>query len=360
MHLRGEGNALWYGSPMNRQSHRTMLVGLITATFLLSVWTFAAPRMAGQETPQKAGQELVANLAAGRVVIAVVKDAILIGTIENPIEAETRPPAPVEIESSRVGIILGPIDWFSPSSQQEVARLGKELPHLKAYQVAVTPHLGQSQGGDEASDIEATGQGLQQRLNEIAKGLHARVSLPQNEPLAELVVADYLASYGPEVWQLTYGMKQEQQKGDYWDTRVLKPTYLQFWPPEKGQPKTLVEFNYPPENAPTSILEMLRQKDPLLEKIRTSDTQMALVATGLLQGESTKLYAADTIQFLRAVLAVIAGPKSRQTMAIIGIEKGFAWIVPPPAEAALLKSTSPTQGGQQAERPADAPSLLNH
>src|ERR1700690_4082521 len=129
---------------MSRQSRRTMLVGLITATFLWSVWAFA-PRMAGQETPQKAGQELVANLAAGRVVIAVVKDAILIGTVENPIEAETRTPAPVEIETSRVGIILGAIDWFSPSSQQQVARLDKELPHLRAYQVTVTPHLGPSQ-----------------------------------------------------------------------------------------------------------------------------------------------------------------------------------------------------------------------
>ncbi len=65
----------------------------------------------------------MADLAAGRVVIAVVKDAILIGSVENPIEAETRPPAPVEIESSRVGIILGAVDWFSPSSRREVARL---------------------------------------------------------------------------------------------------------------------------------------------------------------------------------------------------------------------------------------------
>ena len=49
----------------------------------------------------------MANLAAGRVIIAVVKDAIVVGTLENPIEAETRPPTPVEIETSRVGSFSG-------------------------------------------------------------------------------------------------------------------------------------------------------------------------------------------------------------------------------------------------------------
>lgn len=368
MHFDGEPQGIWYRNPM-KGPRRAVFVVSTSALFVYAFWLSAfglsglwllTPSAVAQDPSPKLGQELVANLAAGRVVIAVVKDAILIGTVENPIEAETRLPAPVEIETSRVGIILGPIDWFSPSSQQQVARLDRELPHLKAYQVKVTPHLTPSQGGDEASDIEATGQGLQQRLNEVAKGLHARLHLPENEPLAELIVADYLNGYGAEVWQLNFGFKQEQQKGDYWETRVLKPTYTQFWPPEKGQPKTLVEFNYPPENAPASLLELLRQKDPRLEKIRSSDAQMALVATELLQGESTKLYAADTTQFLRAALAAIAGPKSRQSVAMIGIEKGFSWILPPPAEEAPPRPL-PAQAEQQRERPADAPpSLLKH
>lgn len=364
MHCRGEPGAIWYGNPMEGLLHRAQFAAILAAAVLPAAW-ISAYRTVAQESSAKAGQELVANLAAGRVVIAVVKDAILIGTVENPIEAETRTPAPVEMETSRVGIILGAIDWFSPSSQQQVARLDKELPHLKAYQVAVTPHLLPSQGGEEASDIETVGLGLQQRLNEIAKGLHGKVDLPENEPLAELIVADYVPSYGPEVWQLTFAMKQSQQKGDYWDTRVLKPTYLQFWPPEKGQPKTLIEFSYPPENAPTPLLEMLRQKDPRLERIRDSDPQMALVADELLKGESNKLYAADTTQFLRAALAAIADPKSRQTVAAIGVEKGFFWVLPPPAEA-TPRRPSPEEGAQQGqqapqgERPADAPSLLKH
>jgi hypothetical protein len=105
---------------------------------------------------------------------------------------------------------------------------------------------------------------------------------------------------------------------------------------------------------------MMRQKDPRLEKIRNSDAQMALVATQLLQGESSKLYAADTTQFLRAALAAIGGSRSRQTVAAIGIEKGFAWILPPPAEAPAPKP-APAPAEPQAERPSDAPpSLLRH
>jgi hypothetical protein len=113
------------------------------------------------------------------------------------------------------------------------------------------------------------------------------------------------------------------------------------------------------------LLEMLRQKDPRLERIRDSDPQMALVADELLKGESNKLYAADTTQFLRASLAAIADPKSRQTVAAIGVEKGFSWVLPPPAEAAprrLSPEEAAQQGPQapQGERPADAPSLLKH
>ncbi len=349
---------LWYGSHMKYAFPLAPIAGVIAALPLFAIFLSSA---SGQQEPQTPGQEVVANLAAGRVVIAVVKDAILIATVENPVEADTRPPAPVEIESSRVGIMLGPVDWFSPSSQQEIARLDQELPHLKTRLVTPTPHLGQVPGGDEAADIEATGQGLGERLNQVAKGFRSKLNLPADEPLAELIMADYLGGYGAEVWQLTYDMKQEQQKGDYWETRVLRPTYTQFWPPEKGQPKTLMEFNYPVGNAPPSLLQLLRQKDPRLEKIRNTDPQMAMVATQI-QTDSSKLLAGEATQFLRAAVAAIVPSNARETVAIIGMEKGFAWVLPPPAEPERPKpaQTPQAEQQQQKERPADAPSLLKH
>jgi hypothetical protein len=309
------------------------------------------PPAEAQEQTSPPNEETVASLAAGRVVIAVVKGAILIGTIENPIEADTHPPTPVAIGSERVGVILGAVRWSSPSSQQEFARLDEDLPHLRSREVTRAPQLSIDPTGVEATDLESVGKGLLDRLNEVAQNLHGKVDLPAKEPLAELIVAGYLPSYGPEVWQLAYGMKQQEEEPGYWTTRVLLPNYVQLWPPEKGQPHTLIEFAYPPENAPTTLLELLRQKDSRLEKLISSDPKMAVVARSFLSGESIKLSPADATQFLRAALDAMAPPNVRETMAAINEETGFAWILAPPQEKRLPVSLP--------DRPPDAPSLIH-
>ncbi len=317
-------------------------------------------RTQAQQPPNTPIEETVANLAAGRVVLAVVKDAIIVGTIENPIEAETHVPEPVVLASERFGVLLGAVEWWSPSSNLEIAQLDRELPHLRTYAVAAPPHLGQSQGGDEASDIELIGQGLLERLNQAAQGLHSSVQLASDEPLTELIVADYLAGYGPEIWQLSYGLKQEQQQNDYWTSRVLQPRYEQFWPPEKGQPRTLVEFDYPSENAPPTLLELLRNGDARLQSIRSSDAQMGEVASRLLAGESNKLNSADVVQFLRASLDAIAPPHARETMAILKPEVGLSWILAPPAEPARHRTQSNAPTNAPTLQPQGAPTLAPH
>jgi hypothetical protein len=306
-----------------------------------------------QDNPAAPTEEIVVNLAAGRMVIAVVKDAILIGTVENPIEPETHPPTPVQLGSERAGIILGAVDWTSRSAQKNLARLDRELPHLHSELSVGTPppHLAESQGGDEASDIEGIGENLLERLNELAAGFHGKLDLPAKEPIAELIVADYLANYGAEVWQLTYMLKQTQQRGDYWATSVQRPVYLQIYPPEKGQPRTLIEFAYPVGDAPPSLLSLLRSGDTRLAQIKASDPKMAQVADRFLSGESNKTPAADAIQFLRAALDAIAPPNSRQTMIEIQPETGVKWILAPPPEA-----QQPEKRRQQ--RPPGAPTLV--
>lgn len=323
----------------------------ILAASILIVLCVAVPPGASQQVQDAPGEEIVANLAAGRVIIAVVKDAILIATIENPIEPQTRVPTPVEINSRRAGIILGAVEWISPSSQLQFARLDRDLPHLRGRVASQAPHLQQAQVDTEAADIEAVGQGVAERLNQIAKNVHGKINLADDEPIAELVLADYLEGYGPEVWQMTFSMQQAMQREDYFDTRVLMPRYSQIWPPEKGQPRTLSEFHYPPEAKSLPLLDMLRDKDPAIEKICASDPKMRDVANRFLQGESTKNLAVDATQFLRAALNVIAPPQSRETMATIGMESGFEWILRPPAE--LQKPI------EDKDRPADAPTLVH-
>jgi len=314
---------------------------------LLAGGSLLCPLRAQQ--PGTPTEEVVANLAAGRVVIAVVKDAILIGTVENPVEAGSHPPIPVPISTDRVGIVLGAVDWLSPSSHQELARLDQELPHLRSHLVTQTPHIASAGGGDEATDIEAVGQGLLERLDQVVPDLHEKLDLPDTEPIVQLIVVDYLPGYGPEVWQLSYGIEQEEQDNDYWTTRVLRPGYLQFWPPEKGQPKTLIEFAYPPDNPPPTLLDLLRNHDERLAKVIASDPKMAETANRFAEGESNKVNLTDATQFLRAALDAIAPPNARETMATITEESGFAWILAPPSEA--------RPSGIQQERPPGAPTL---
>jgi hypothetical protein len=250
-----------------------------------------------------------------------------------------------------VGVILGAVRWSSPSSGLEIARLDEDLPHLRSREITQEPRLSVDATGVEATDLESVGKGLLDRLNEVAENLHGKVVLPANEPLAELIVAGYLPGYGPEVWQLSYAMKQREEEPGYWTTRVLLPSYVQLWPPEKGQPHTLIELAYPPENSPATLLELLRQRDPRIEKLLSSDPKIAAVARLFLSGECNKAQPADASQLLRAALDAIAPPNARETMASISEDNGFAWILAPPAEKPLRVA--------RPDRPADAPSLLH-
>ena len=335
--------------------HRTTRNSYARTAALLVLATAIAlcPRPAtAQQVQDVPTEEVVVNFAAGRVVIAVVKDAIVIGTIENPIEPQTHPPIPVQMNRTRAGILLGAVDWFSPSSQLQLARLDTELPRLHGHFTVPGPHLNQAPTNAEASDIEGVGQNLFERMNVVAGNLHGKLDWPPAEPVAQLILADYLQGYGPEVWQLSFTLSQEMQRLDYYDTHISHPAYLQSWPPEKGQPHTLMEFQYPPENATPTLLDLLRRKDPRLEKICASDAKMREIADHFLEGQSGKIIAADATQFLRAALTVLAPPNARQTMASIGLDSGFEWILRPPPE--------PKRPASQAEqeRPADAPSLL--
>ena len=197
-------------------------------------WPFHGPRTLAQNPSDQPGEEVVANLAAGRVVVAVVKDAILIVTVENPFEAQTHLPAPVPLSGQRAGVLLGAVDWFSPSANIQIARLDRELPRLHGRVSIDAPKLSPALEGTEATDIEFIGQGVGDRLNEVAKQLHAQMKLPEGEPLVELVVADIVPGYGAEVWHVDYFFEQYPQRGDFWETRIPRPRYLQDWPPEKN------------------------------------------------------------------------------------------------------------------------------
>ena len=79
---------------------------------------------------------------------------------------------------TRAGILLGAVDWFSPSSQLQLARLDTELPHLHGHFAAPGPHINQVQTTAEASDIEERRPESFERMNTVAGNLHGKLDWP--------------------------------------------------------------------------------------------------------------------------------------------------------------------------------------
>lgn len=293
---------------------------------------------------QELERELVANLSAGRVLIAITKDAIVVGTTQIQAEAGAHPPTVIQMGSKKMAILMGATEWVSLDSSAPPIRLDMEFPRVVNQAGGATKHLGSTEG---ANDLELMGIAFLERLRVVAGQLHRKVEFGPDEPLFEVVVVDYLDGYGPEVWDIRYRVAQDAMRGDYWRTRVLRPSYTQLYPPEKGQPKTLLEVRYPQEGAGSSLLDRLRQNDAGLARIGSSDSRMTQVVQGLLSGQSPKLLGADVGYFLRAAMPAISDADSQLSLGVLYEMKGMDWIIEPP----------PQERAEDKNRPPGAPTL---
>jgi len=307
---------------------------------ILFIFTLVLARLWFSVAVQAQEGEIVANLATGRVVIYVAKDGIAIGAYQAYGEGEGGAPVFVQMSGHRVGILLGAVEWLEPESGAEPFRVAPELPRLLGQSTRTTPRLVQEQ----ADDIERIGLGLLEVLRPRVRKLHRRLDLREEEPLVELLLVGYVADYGPEVWSLTYRIVQEPVRGSYWQTRIQRPRYAQLYPPEKDQPKTLVEVHFPPEGGDSSLLERIRS-DPKLAGLGADSS----VAEALQNEDSTKAKLDDVTQWLRGVLDAVVPADTAQVFAVIAQEKGFAWVLAPPE--------GPERAKEEKEREPGAPTL---
>ncbi|MGH9864214.1 MAG: hypothetical protein ACRD4H_02245 [Candidatus Acidiferrales bacterium] len=329
-----------------RRSFTLYLVALAAAVSIFPSHSFA------QSPDQENSEEIVANLYAGRVVIGVAKDGIVVATLENPIEPETRPPMIVPLSDERVAILLGAVDWWLPSEHRELSRIDKELPELPPPTgLRKTPSLGGTDSGVgvEANDIEQIGGRLHDRLTLIAGHVHSNLNFAPNEPILAMILVDYVQNYGAEVWLIQYPIEQEPEQGDFWQTTVLQPQYTQLWPPEKGQPRGLVEISYPSESVGANLSALVGLGDPRIATALSASPALRETSQSILNGGIQELPAASVAAFLRESLRAIAQPGSRMIEAEINKERGIGWFIAPPEEA-------PKSGSEQV-RPSGAPSL---
>jgi len=322
-----------------------LIVMFLSVFICVHLW-FLPPAVLAQESSD---QEVAVNLAEGRVVICATKDSIILAATDAHGEAGSLPPAITILSAERMGVMLGGVEWVQPDSKDKPIRLDDEFRGLVA---AALNNGGQPDSGFRASDIESVGIAVLERLRVLAALLHHKINLGEDEPLIRIALAGYVQNYGPEAWTIDYHIRQDALGNDIWRTRVLRPSYNQLYPPEKGMPKTFMEVRYPPENRASGepeLLDLLQQNDSRLEKIRAANEVQAKAMTLAVQGQSQKADTPSVVNFLKAGLPAITPPDTKLIMARVDYDGGFHWIIQPP------KAPPPPPGEKPSEKTPEEP-----
>jgi hypothetical protein len=289
--------------------------------------------------------EIVANLAGGRVIVHVARDLIIFAAIDHSVEANSVPPRVMGLDSTHIGVLFGASEWRVPADPKPI-RLDRNFQRVGARD----PRYARDPGEAEP-DLETIGTAFLEKLRPLVAQLHHKLDFPPEEPLFQLVIIGYAPGYyGPEIWDVEYRMEQEMiaTRGEYWQTRVLRPRFMQLYPPEKHAPRTLVECRYPPEMKGPTLAELIQGNDPRITSLGTREARFEKVLENLRGGTAQKAVAVDSTDFMRAVLPLIAGD-APFVMGTMDERRGIEWVVPP---------TEPIEKAQEDKnRPPEAPTL---
>jgi hypothetical protein len=290
-------------------------------------------------------EEIVANLAGGRVIVHVARDSIVFAAIDQPIEANSVPPRVVSLDSGHVGVLLGASEWQLPADPKPV-RLDQNMQHISAKDPRFQSY------GEAEPDLETIGVAFLEKLRPLVAQLHHKIEIAPDEPLLQLVIIGFAPiNYGPEVWVVEYRVEQEQisTRGEYWQTRVLRPRFTQLYPPEKHAPHTTIETRFPSDKKGPTLLELIQGNDPRIVRLGDAEPRFAKVLEAIEKGQAQKAVPADAADFLRAALPVMA-PDARFVLATVEEQRGLEWIVPPDEPIEKAKK-------DDKNRPPEAPTL---
>ena len=286
------------------------------------------------------GDEIVANLAGGRVIVHVARDKIVFAAIDQPIETSSIPPRVLSVNSTHIAVLLGASEWRHTADPKPV-RLDRDFPSISGR----NKHY-ETNPDEFAPDLDAIGVAFLERLRPLVSQLQHKIDFKPDEAIFEVVLIGFAPDdYGPEVWTIEYRIQQEEiaTRGDFWQTRLLRPRFTQLYPPEKHSPKTLVEVRYPGTIQGPSLQQLIEGNDPDIDNLSHGDARFLKVEEEIDRGQANKALPQDATDFLRAVLPLIAG-KSRFILGTL-TEGGFDWVVPPdePVEKAKADKNQPPE-----------------
>jgi len=307
---------------------------------------FAASPCCAQERRE---DEIVANLAGGRVIVHVSQELISFAVIDKPIEANSHPPRVLSVDATHVGVLFGAAEWQLAADpkptrlDKNFQRIAKQDPRYQAYP-------------DIEPDLESIGVGFLERLRPLVGQLHTKLTFAPEEPIFEVVLIGYAPGYGPEVWQLDYRIEQEEvgaRGNDYWQTRVLRPRFNQLYPPEgKKSPRMLLDVHYPDDPDASSVNAIILRDDARIGRLRSADPRFAKVLENISKGQAQKAVDTDATNFLRALVPIVVGD-AHFALGTIGESEGFVWIVAPeePIETAVPDKNQPPEAPSLRRKP---------
>jgi len=313
---------------------------LVHAALLLGTALLAGSPLHAQD------EEIVANLAGGRAIIHVANDAIVFAAIDHPLESKSVPPRVAAIDSRHIAIFFGASEW-QVTSQPRPIRLDRDIPHLGAIDPHTVPE------GAAEQDLEQIGVAFLEKLRPLVSQLHHPIELKPDEPLFQFVLIGYAPrDYGPEIWLVEYQVEQSAvgTRGDFLQTHILRPRFTQLYPPEKHQPKTIIEVRVPANLPDVPLLGLIQQNAPPIARLRSSDARMNKVAELIQKGEAQKADPVAAGDFLRAALPILAGD-AHFFLGSMTETGRFEWIVPPDEPREKIKTA------EDKDRPPDAPTL---
>jgi len=131
----------------------------VTAGFLLAGFAIFSPQ--NGRAQESLENEVVANLAGGRVIVDVSRELISFAVIDHPIETNSHPPRVMSLDATHVGVLFGAAEWQVSADPKPVrldhnfARVTKQDPRYQAYPDEAEP------------DLESIGVGFLERLRPL-------------------------------------------------------------------------------------------------------------------------------------------------------------------------------------------------
>src|SRR5437879_999649 len=125
--------------------------------------------------------EIIANLAGGRAIVHVAKEAIIFAAINQPVERNSIPPRVMDLDATHIGILFGAAEWRIPADPKPI-RLDRNFQRVSRGDARY-----QSPGEGE-TDLETIGVAFLEKLRPLISQLHPKVDFSSDDPIFMIVM----------------------------------------------------------------------------------------------------------------------------------------------------------------------------